>query len=263
MRKLILLCILFFTLNTFAEITKQQANKILQNYKDAVLTVRIIQKEWAVMEGKEFTKRETKREITGTVISKDGIIVVSGFATEPSKFFNKLSPDSDFNYQVKNQISGIKIIMPDREEIDGKIVLKDEKLDIYFIKALPEKKIKFTCIDLKNTTDADLLDEVISIDRLGEIGKRENFISISRIGAIMNKPRKYYILSGETLSPGSPVFSSNGKIIGVNFIRSRPASGFSFRTIFSSFLHSKILPVVVPAKDIYEISKQIKEKASK
>jgi len=119
------------------------------------------------MEGKEFTKRETKNEITGTVISEDGIIVVSGFTAEPSKFFNKMRTDSSLKFEVKSQISGIKIILPDREEIDGKVILQDEKLDLYFIKAIPEKKIKFRYINLKDSINAEIMDEVISIDRLG------------------------------------------------------------------------------------------------
>lgn len=266
MKKVILfLTSMFLAVNLSGEVEKGTIKNMIKKYKDAVLTVRILQKQWTVMEGKEFTKRETKNEITGTVINENGIIVVSGFATEPSKFFNKLRGDSSFKFEVKNQISGIKIILPDRKEIDGKILLKDEKLDIYFIKALPEKEMKFKYINLENYTDAGIMDEVISFDRLGEIGKREIFVSTARVGAIMEKPRKYYILTEQMVSPGSPVFSISGKIIGINLIKSRKTSssisGFSILPTFSSL---GFLPVVVPAKDILKVYGQIKiEKSAK
>jgi len=269
MKKIIFSILFFLAINIFGEVKKEVVKNIVKNYKDAVLTVRILQKQWTVMEGKEFTKRETKNEITGTVISEDGIIVVSGFTAEPSKFFNKMRTDSSLKFEVKSQISGIKIILPDREEIDGKVILQDEKLDLYFIKAIPEKKIKFRYINLKDSINAEIMDEVISIDRLGDevisidrlgnIGKREIFVSPVRVGAIMKKPRKYYILTEQIVSPGSPVFSTSGKIIGINLIKSRktPSSVSNF-SILPTFSSMGFLPVVVPAKDIFEVYEQIK-----
>jgi len=259
MKKIIFSILFFLAINIFGEVKKEVVKNIVKNYKDAVLTVRILQKQWTVMEGKEFTKRETKNEITGAVISEDGIIVVSSFTAEPSKFFNKMRTDSSLKFEVKSQISGIKIILPDREEIDGKVILQDEKLDLYFIKAIPEKKIKFRYINLKDSINAEIMDEVISIDRLGNIGKREIFVSPVRVGAIMKKPRKYYILTEQIVSPGSPVFSTSGKIIGINLIKSRktPSSVSNF-SILPTFSSMGFLPVVVPAKDIFEVYEQIK-----
>ncbi len=259
MKKIFLFILFFLISNIFGEINKEVVKNIIKNYKDAVLTVRILQKQWTVMGGKESVKRETKNEITGTVISQDGVIVVSGLTAEPSKFFNKMQTGSSLKFEIKSQISGIKIILPNREEIDGKIILQDEKHDLYFIKAMPEKEIKFKYINLKDSTKAEIMDEVILIDRLGDIGRREIFVSTARVGAIIEKPRKYYILTEQMVSPGSPVFSISGKIIGINLIKSRktPSSSSSF-SLLPTFSSLGFLPVVVPGKEIFEVYKQIK-----
>jgi len=61
------------------------------------------------------------------------------------------------------------------------------------------------------------------------------------------------------VSPGSPVFSISGKIIGINLIKSRktPSSVSNF-SILPTFSSLGFLPVVVPAKDIYKVYEQIK-----
>lgn len=260
MKKLIIsFYLLFFIPCIFSEDAEQKKIKeVIEKYKNTIVTVKIIRKEWSVMEGKEFSKGESKNEVSGTIIDKNGTVIVSAFAVDPTKFFNQLSSGRSFKFEWRSQITGIKIILPDKKEIDGKMVLKDEKLDLIFIRPESKEKRKYEYVNLKDYIEPDIMEKIVIMSRIGKIGNRTIFASLSRIGGIIKKPRDYYLSTDQMASPGSPVFTVNGKIVGINLIRTKKRdTSFSF-SIFSPYDFG-FLPVILPAKEIKEIAGQIKE----
>lgn len=254
----------FFLISVFAtrilsaDVEQKKIKELIEKYKNAVVTVRIIKKEWNVVEGKEFSKSERKNEISGTVIDKNGTIVISSVAADPTKFFNRLSRGRNFKFEWRSKITGIKIILSYNQEIDGKIVLKDEKLDLLFIKPENKKDIKFEFVNLENYAEPDIMEKIVMMNRMGKIGNRNIFVSLSRIGGIIKKPRVYYLPTEPITSPGSPVFTVDGKIVGINLIRiKRRDTSFSF-SIFSPYDFG-FLPVILPAKEISKIAGEIKK----
>lgn len=264
MRKILIFFGIFvFTARIFSADTEQEKiKKLIEKYKNAVVTVRIIKKEWSVMEGKEFSKTERKNEVTGTIIDKNGTVIISAFAADPAKFFNRLNKRKFFGFEWRSQITGIKIILPDKREIDGKIVLKDEKLDLLFIKPEKKKDIKFEFVNLKDYKQPEIMEKIVMITRMGKIGDRIVFASLSRIGGIIKKPRIYYLSTAQMAPLGSPVFTVDGKVVGINLIRARssdmPLSFFTF-----SLSDFGILPVILPAEEIGKIASKLQKNQKK
>jgi len=255
---LVLLCFLF-AVGVYAQVEKETAKKVVDAYQNAVITVRVLAKEWSVFQGQETSKEETKYEAIGTVIDKKGTIATSSSSIDPTKIFQKMFGEG--NYQMKSEITGVKIILPDNREIDGKIVLRDDKLDLVFIRPT-DKSVQLECVDLDNSTEPELIDEVIGIQRLGEEQDRAIFVSISKIGGIINKPRKCY-LPMSSFSPGSPIFTLDGKLVGICLALVRKleesASSFSPFRFFSIFQSGPFSLVILPAKTVKESAAQIKE----
>lgn len=254
------LCVLVLALGglALAQIDREQVKKLVDTYQNAVVKIRVITTQWSVFEGHESSKEETKYEIMGTIIDKNGTIVTSAFALDPSKIFQQMF-GGERDYQTKSELKELKIILPDNKEIEGKVVLKDEKWDLAFLRPKsPPQDVQFTYVDLDNTVEPQLLDEVISIRRMGESVDRAIFVSVSRIGGIITKPRVYYVVMGN-FETGSIVFSPDGKLVGLNTVRVISTEGSSSPFFFSMAGESPILEVILPAKAIKESAAQIKE----
>ena len=117
-------------------------------------------------------------------------------------------------------------------------------------------------IDLTKDAKAQILDEVIVVNRLGQAADRAPAVSIGRIEGIIEKPRTFYLL-GQSMwgySLGAPVFAMDGKLVGIVLLRSAKTqtdqdSGF----IFSNLNQAGMMPVILPASDIVDGAKQARE----
>lgn len=244
---------------TFAQINREQVRKIVDTYQNAVVKIKVIIKQWDVFQGTESLKHETKYEITGTIIDKNGTIVIPAFTLDPSKIFQQMFGEES-GFQMKTELKEVKIILPDNKEIEGKVVLKDDKWDLAFLRPKsPPQDVQFNYIDLDNTSEPQLLDEVISIWKIEESVNRAIFVSLSRIGGIITEPRVYYLVM-DSFEPGSPVFSPDGKLIGLNTLRIISREGSVPRS-FAEMMEGKspFLEVILPAKVLKERIGQIKK----
>jgi hypothetical protein len=139
-----------------------------------------------------------------------------------------------------------KIILNDGTEIPATIVLKDQDLDLAFVKPKEENK-DMSHVKLVEDTKPELLDTVIGITRLDMEANRTTIIKTGQIGGIIEKPRKYF--HGPSLNPGLPAFDMEGRCIGL-FLRRMGTSG------------PKGSPVILPAEEIITAMKQIGRKGA-
>jgi hypothetical protein len=117
-------------------------------------------------------------------------------------------------------------------------------------------------VDLARDTKPQMLDEVVVVNRLNKAANRVPAISIGRIEAIVDKPRTFYVLGEATwgYALGAPVFSLDGKLIGLVFLRSArgqidQTTGF----MFSNLSQWGMMPIVLSASDIVDGAKQALE----
>ena len=101
-------------------------------------------------------------------------------------------------------------------------------------------------VDLENSGTAELLDNVVALNRLGHVANRVHSAAFERIEAVIEKPRRFYIAGDDptSSSQGSPVFTQDGKILGIFVLRTVRSAGTQMGN------NAKI--IIIPASDILE-----------
>ena len=248
-----------------ADDAAKSGREILAKCQQAVVTVKLAIKQSVSMSGHD-QKSESKTETTGTVIDASGLTVVSLSVTDPSSAMKDTyarmitARGGDISqFKFESELTDVKIVLTDGTEIPAEVVLRDKDLDLAFLRPSdkPAKPLPF--VDLAQDAKAQILDEVIVVNRLSQVANRVPAISIGRIEAVVDKPRTFYVL-GQSMwgyALGSPVFSLNGKLVGILFLRSAKAqtdqaSGF----MFSNLNVFGMMPIILPASDIVDGAKQ-------
>lgn len=271
--------ILFMTLavatfTTQADEAAKSGREILAKCQDAVVTVRLAIKQSMSMGGRD-SKSESKIETTGTIIDPSGLTVVSLTTTDPGNamkesYARAMAARGGDPSQLKfdSEVSDVKIVLADGTEMAADVVLRDKDLDLAYLRPSDQpaeagKRAKpLPFVDLARAAKPQMLDEVVVVNRLNKAANRVPAVSVGRIEAVVDKPRTFYVLGGATwgYALGAPVFSLDGKLLGVIFLRSAKAqtdqtSGF----MFSNLSQWGMIPIVLPASDIVDGAKQALE----
>jgi hypothetical protein len=109
---------------------------------------------------------------------------------------------------------------------------------------------------LSKSAPAQLLDEVITLNRLNSAAGRAYAASVERISAVIQKPRTFYIPDSTMTSTtlGSPAFALDGKIVGLLVMRAVNSKGGSGRS-----LRENMTSIILPAEDVLKGAKQAPE----
>ena len=192
---------------------------------------------------------EFKQDITGTVIDPSGLTVLALSACDPCELRRRVSPD----FKVDSEVSDVKILLDDGTELAAEMVLRDKDLDLAFIRPKGKPAHPMTAIDLANSAPAQILDEVITLNRLNRVASRAYAVSVERITAVVQKPRTFYIPDSTmtATSPGSPAFSLDGRIVGVFVMRAISGAGDG--------RDNPVTSIILPAEDILKGAKQAPE----
>ena len=201
-------CCLVMVQNANADNAAEQGRKIFEKNKSAIVTVLLVINTKFSAPGRASQEFESKAEATGTVINADGLTVVSLSKVDPSALYELMQPDSGgTNYET--EVRDAKILLEDNTEIDASVILRDRELDMAFVRPKERQETEFKYIDFTNSGEPELLDEVITINRLGRVARRAHAASVERIDAIVRKPRTFFIPGNDPTNTemGSPAFT--------------------------------------------------------
>jgi hypothetical protein len=192
--------------------------------------------------------RESKTEITAVVVDPNGLAVLPLSSVDPTSLMD--SP----NAKMEIQVSDIKIMMEDNTELPAEIVLRDKDLDLAFIRPKTKPAQPLAAIDLTKSGTAEVMDQVLTITRLGQAAGRAHAASVERIAAVVRKPRTFYIPdSGMTATrQGAPAFLPDGRVLGI----------FVFRAVNMKSAtpgRDNVSSIILPAEDVLKNAKQAPE----
>ncbi|MFQ3548854.1 MAG: trypsin-like peptidase domain-containing protein [Armatimonadota bacterium] len=232
-----------------------QAKNIVKNYGDAVVSIKAVIEITTSYEG-ETTKRESKQSATGIIINPNGLLATSIGSLNPSEGFSSRMFDFETSFTQSSEFKDIKVRLADGTEIDYDVKLNDKDLDLMFLLPKASSDKTFPYIDLNNNTTADIMDTVIVLNRMGIVASHSIAVNTMKIQAIIEKPRKLYSASLTSIweNIGGPVFSNDGKVIGLVLTKSAPSESDS-----TSFFDSD-MPVIMPAENIIKSSEHIDKK---
>ena len=237
---------------TFAAIA-EDARKIAESNKNAVVTVSLVIETTASYEG-ESNKREGKMSATGTVIDPSGLVVTSLTAINPSDMFSQYM-DEDEGYKVSTKVIDVKIRTADGTEIPADVVLRDRDLDLGFIKPKKAPDAPMSYVDLTQAGTPDMMDELVLLNRLGQVGSRALAGTVDRVQAVVTKPRTFYVLSSSVSGMGYPAFVADGKPAGILTMRLSQNMDDNEGSLGGM---DKVLAVVLPCSTVQKAAEQAK-----
>ncbi|MBI5207783.1 MAG: hypothetical protein HY934_08325 [Candidatus Firestonebacteria bacterium] len=233
---------------------------IASKWENITIIIKITIKQKVIMQGKEVYNTESKMEINGTVMDSTGLVVASLSETDPSSlvenFLHGVQDDRKPKYE--SDITDIKIRFSKDNEVPAKIVLRDKDMDLVFIRPTNRLKDTVQFINFKDSIQPELLDRILCLYRLGKVADEVLSINISRIQAVVNKPRTFYVPDDMNCGLGIPVFSlEKEKIIGILVVRMTPSHSDNAISMFSRKNEMMPLPIILPASEIKEVSVQV------
>jgi S1-C subfamily serine protease len=228
----------------------EKGREIFSKNQHAVVTVQVVLKASYSGSGRSSNPSETKSDITGTVIDPSGLVVVALSACDPADLYRRISDE----YKLETEVSDLKILLDDGTEIPAEIVLRDKDLDLGYLRPKTKPPSPMAALDLSKSAPAEMLDQVIALNRLNRAAGRAYSASVERISAVIQKPRTFYIpdSSMSTTGLGSPVFLPDGRVLGLFVMRAVNSNG-------SRNPRDSMTTIIIPAEDILKGAKQAPE----
>ena len=230
-----------------------KGREIFDKNHHAVVTVQVVLK---VSYSGAAKTSETRQEITGTVLDPSGLTVLALSAADPSEMYQRMMAEQSSQYKLETEVSDVKILLDDGTELPAEIVLRDKDLDLAFIRPKSKPASPMAAVDFGKSAPAQLLDEVITLNRLNSAAGRAYAASVERISAVIQKPRTFYIPNSTMTSTtlGSPAFALDGKVVGLLVMRAVNAKGGASRNV-----RENMTSIILPAEDILKGAKQAPE----
>lgn len=230
---------------------KEKALALSASNKDSVLFLSAVVEIEVTAGDNPAKKEERKIEMLGTVIGKDGLIVVplstlDVASTIDGRMVN--GPQGPVKLSAKGTTKEVKILMPDGSETEAKVAFKDTDLDLAFVRPEKPAEAKLTPVDTANSAPMGLLDDVIILGRLSKDLNREPVAMTNEIIGLVTKPRTFGKIATQSL--GMPVFNKDGKFLGIGINRFSPKGDSEQGPAPSN--------VILPAADLLESAAQAK-----
>jgi hypothetical protein len=246
-----------------AQESRAAARDLVKKWQEAIVNVRVVVKMRMSMGGREMQSNDDTIEAVGTVIDPGGLTVVSLSSINPGPMMTKLIANGSGGGQgvdIASEPTDLRIRLSDGREIPSTIALRDEDLNLAFIRPITPPQKPFVAINLADAGQPALLDQVVVFGRLGRVGGWAPSAALRDIGGIVVKPRTFFVLAGDSAGIGTPAFLPNGKIVGILTVRQVANERPSAFAAMSGPEGLGLLSVILPAEDVLEIAKQATEK---
>lgn len=202
------------------DISARQAQALLKDTQDAVVTLKGVLKTKTLRNGVLSDESEDTVECTGTVVDPAGIIVASRTQIGPtSDSYTYTFGGETFKVDTSSQAVSLNILMPDGREIPARVVSSDPDLNLSIV--VPENSADFRgkpfhAIPLKSPARPAVSDGILVVGRTDECFQRQPQIDCDFIAAVIAKPRPFYTpQSPWAVCSGLPVFTENGQLLGI------------------------------------------------
>jgi hypothetical protein len=234
----------------------EKGRDVFKKNQRTVVTVQLVQKVTYSSSGRAGESQEAKQDITGTVVDPSGLTVLALSSTDPSEMYRRMYGD---RVKVEVEVSDVKILLDDGVEIPAEIVLRDKDLDLAFIRPKVKPTSPMPAADFSRSSPAQVLDPVITLNRLGRAAGRAYSASVEHISAVVQKPRTFYIpdSSMTATSSGSPAFALDGNMVGVFVMRALSTGGSG--ASMNNSRPDNVTSIILPAEDIMKAARQAPE----
>jgi len=165
--------------------------------------------------------------------------------------------DEESRFKMETELSDVKILLDDGTELPSEVVLRDRDLDLAFIRPKTKVTTALSDLDLTKSAKADILDQIVTLNRLGNAAGRAYAASVERISAIVTRPRLFYVpdASMTTTTLGAPAFTLEGKPLGIFVLRAMKSKGGGGGGLFN-MQPENVAGIILPADEVVKAAKQ-------
>lgn len=200
--------------------------------------------------------QERPIEIYGTLVSEDGMILVSATSLSPLNNIGDVLAGSG----MTTRVSRIRARLANGLEVALRQLITDEEMDLTCL--VPEAGAEVSApvvwpapVTFERGVRAELCDSVLTVGRSGEIFRWAPVVGIQQIICRVDEPRTYYVTAGPySGGVGTPIFRADGQALGMTVIRREPAAIHPGRSMpFNQVL------VVLPSDAVAEFIEQARK----
>jgi S1-C subfamily serine protease len=234
------------------EPAQRMARKLYEERQESIVWVSAVLKISMTTSGAmdspiNIPDQERTVDLLGTIIDPSGLVVVSHSQLDPSRELSNRqinTRDGIVTLDATVTLKEIRVTMADGTEIPAEQVMKDQHLDLSFIRINTDSKeadgVRIQAIDLSDDDTVNVSDEVITLSRTSEVLSRVPSVAIGQVTSLVKRPRTFIGVTGDAL--GCPTFNVKGKLIGICVRRTMKDKGAA--------------NVLLPAEDVLEIAEQ-------
>ena len=207
-----ILCLLICACLARADESAARYQALMNRVAPAIVTVKVVMKTDFGGQGRET---ESRVNLQGAVVDKEGLVMISNAAFSPARFMALLGQGEGNAANIKSTPVDFKVVF-DREEREYSAFLAatDTKLDIAFIKIEDLGDRKLEIVDFSSGAVPEIGQEVVTVARMEKGFDYAPFFATARIGGVIDRPRKAYLLAGSG-NFGLPLFAVSGEVLGV------------------------------------------------
>jgi hypothetical protein len=243
---------------------RETARRLSAAHRDSVVWISVISRTNLSVDGDAAPEikaalasqdKESKHEVTGTVIDPAGLIVTALSGLDKSSMVDGKSiptPAGEIKIKASAEIKTVTIIAADGSERPADLVLKDDDLGLAFIRVRPATPLQsypaLQAVSLADSASAEVLDDAITLGRLDNSLDRAPCTLTSEIIGKVTNPRTFYRIQNDSV--GCPIFLGSGKLLGISILRPQQIALDPSGQLNAS-------PVVLPAADIARAAAQI------
>ncbi len=195
-----------------AEDEATQLQNLVDKRAPTIVNIRVVLKTEGNFGGAS-QDHESRMEVQGVVVDKDGLIMLSKVGFDPSSL---IGGGGDNGFGFKMTPTSFKVIFEGEDkEYNAFQAATDTKLSLTFIQVEDLGDRKLAPADFHSSVNPGVGQEVVSVSRLRKGYDYAPYFETSRISGSINKPRKAWMLNGGISGIGLPVYTLNGDTIGV------------------------------------------------
>src|SRR5205085_8313030 len=112
---LFLLLVTCLAMRSNADELGTKGRAILEKNQDCVVTVQVVLKS----SSSGSASRETKQDLTGTVVDPSGLTVLALSACDPNEMLQRMMPDEYSKYNIQSEVTDLKILLEDGTDISA------------------------------------------------------------------------------------------------------------------------------------------------
>lgn len=195
----------------------EAGRRLLDRYAPAVVGVDALVRAEMRMGG-ESEEQEGKIELVGAVVDPSGLVMVWNSSISATRFQEMLEtagPGGE-DFGIRMEPVSFHVVRPGSDErLSAFLAASDSQLDVAFLQLEPPPAEPLPAISFAEVGEVAVGQRLYAVTRLGATFDRAAHYAPLEVIGTLSKPRRGWILQGDTSALGHPVFDEAGHPVGV------------------------------------------------